>query len=83
MALPNPFPEVNFTISSNGITIKSDYLDGPRFVPFVKPGRLPFLYFNQSVDKYGLTITCDRFEYAQFIHFDTTPEIAALKSLTI
>ena len=71
MALPyGSLPEVNFTVSPGGITITSDCLNGPRFLPFDKPGKDRFIWFDHSIHRGGMTITCDRFKSTQYIYFD-------------
>ena len=81
--LRQSLPEVNFTISESGITITSDYLERPRFLAFVKPGKNEHITLYHSIRKDGMTIICDRLQYATFIDFDTTPETTALKFLKI
>ena len=69
------FPEVDFKISSTGITILCSRLYTPRFVPFDVKGRCECcksdgaeLDFVITID--GITIYCTRLQKPRFIPFD-------------
>ena len=69
------FPEVDFKISSTGITILCTRLYTPRFVPFDIKGRCECcksdgaeLDFVITID--GITIYCTRLQKPRFIPFD-------------
>jgi hypothetical protein len=69
-------PEVDFSISTSGITIRSDRLTTPRFVPFDTAGKCrqcrsdtAEIDFVVSTD--GMNIFCSRMKEEKYIPFDT------------
>lgn len=72
--------EAEFNISSTGITVHSERLSTPRFLPFDQPGRChqcrsTDLEIDYVVTKEGITVFCNRIKGTRFIHFDAVYEL--------
>jgi hypothetical protein len=73
---PSPIiPEVDFSVSATGITITSDRLMTPKFVPFDIAGRCTtcksdVVEIDYSVTPNGVTIQCPRLKSVKYVIFD-------------
>jgi hypothetical protein len=68
-------PLVNIAVAASGITISSQRLNTPRFLPFDYPGRCKScksseLDVDHIVTKEGITLYANRIRGAKFIPFD-------------
>lgn len=73
-------PEVDFAITSSGITLTSERLTTPRFLPFDHPGKCRECKSSEaSVDfmvcKEGVTIFSDRIRGSRFVRFDAVHDL--------
>ena len=78
--------EVDFKLSSDGVTIFCPYLYTPRFCQFDTKGRCPTcksdnVEIDYTVQREGVTIYCSRMKKEKFIKFDT--EIGSVKDKAI
>ena len=68
-------PDIDFSLNTNGITIYSEFLNTPRFVPFDNKGRCnrcksDNVEFDFAVHDTGIIIYCSRFKKEVFVAFD-------------
>ncbi|KAL3094420.1 hypothetical protein niasHT_025896 [Heterodera trifolii] len=68
-------PAVNFTLSSNGITVASERLSTPRVIPFDIPSKCRHCKSTEAemdymVTKDGVTVWCTRINGTAFVPFD-------------
>ncbi|KAL3117480.1 hypothetical protein niasHT_005551 [Heterodera trifolii] len=68
-------PSVNFTLSSNGITVSSERLSTPRVIPFDIPSKCRHCKSTEAemdymVTKDGVTVWCTRINGTAFVPFD-------------
>nr|CAD2160369.1 unnamed protein product [Meloidogyne enterolobii]CAD2205853.1 unnamed protein product [Meloidogyne enterolobii] len=68
-------PEVEFNFTTNGITLTSERISTPRFIPFENGGRCrecksTEVELDFIVTKEGVTIYCTRFSAPRFVPFD-------------
>nr|CAD2180170.1 unnamed protein product [Meloidogyne enterolobii] len=68
-------PEVEFSITSIGITLSSSRLSTPRFVPYDQAGRCrecksTEVELDFAITKEGVTTWCTRFSGSRFVPFD-------------
>uniref|UniRef100_A0A914L8F6 Uncharacterized protein n=1 Tax=Meloidogyne incognita TaxID=6306 RepID=A0A914L8F6_MELIC len=68
-------PEVEFSITSIGITLSSSRLSTPRFVPYDQAGRCrecksTEVELDFAITKEGVTTWCTRFAGSRFVPFD-------------
>jgi len=68
-------PEVDFNVTTNGITITSERITTPRFIPFEHGGRCrecksTEVELDFIVTKEGVTIYCTRLSTPRLVPFD-------------
>nr|CAD2177210.1 unnamed protein product [Meloidogyne enterolobii] len=68
-------PEVDFNLTTNGITLTSERISTPRFIPFEHGGRCrecksTEVELDFIVTKEGVTIYCTRLSIPRFVPFD-------------
>jgi hypothetical protein len=73
-------PEAEFSITGNGITISSERLTTPRFIPFDINGKCrecksTELELDFVVTKEGVTLFCSRNKQSRFLPFDAVYEL--------
>ena len=73
-------PEIEFSINSHGITIFSDNLNTPRFIPFDQKGRCNAcksdnVEVDYAIHDTGVILYCSRIKKEVFIQFDKYPMI--------
>jgi len=73
-------PYIEFTLNSYGITIFSDYLNTPRFIPFDQKGRCSTckndnVEIDYAIHDGGVVLFCSRIKKEVFIQFDKYPLI--------
>jgi hypothetical protein len=73
-------PEAEFSITGNGITITSERLTTPRFIPFdingkCKECKSTELELDIVVTKEGVTLFCSRNKQSRFLPFDAIYEL--------
>jgi hypothetical protein len=73
-------PEAEFSITGNGITITSERLTTPRFIPFDINGKCrecksTELELDFVVTKEGITLFCSRNKQSRFLPFDAVYEL--------
>jgi hypothetical protein len=76
----NILPQVDFNVSSIGITIISERLSIPRFIPFDMGGKCRECKSTEAeidfiISKEGATICCNRFNGPKFVPFDCVYEL--------
>nr|CAD2206018.1 unnamed protein product [Meloidogyne enterolobii] len=75
MKYPKLLPEVEFNISSTGITISSVRYTTPRFLPYDQGGKCrkcksTEVELDFIIVKEGVVVYCTRFEGSRFVPFD-------------
>ena len=75
MKYPKILPEVEFNISSTGITISSIRYTTPRFIPYDQGGKCrkcksTEVELDFIIVKEGVVVYCTRFEGSRFVPFD-------------
>jgi hypothetical protein len=73
-------PEIEFSVNSFGVTIFSNYLNTPRFVPFDHKGRCTQcksdnVDLDYAIHDTGVILYCSRLKKELFIHFDRAPMV--------
>lgn len=77
----SPMPTIDFTVTSNGITIFSDkYLKTPRFVPFDLAGKCQLcksdaVDLDYVIQPYGCIFYCNRLKRERFVPFDISAKM--------
>uniref|UniRef100_A0A914I335 Uncharacterized protein n=1 Tax=Globodera rostochiensis TaxID=31243 RepID=A0A914I335_GLORO len=72
-------PSVNFSITSNSITVASERLSTPRVIPFDIPGKCRHCKSTEGdmdymVTKEGVTVWCSRINGPAFVPFSPSPQ---------
>jgi len=73
---PKIFPEVEFNVTTSGITISSPRFNTPRFIPYEQGGRCRTCKSTEVeldfiIVKEGVVVYCTRFEGSRFAPFDS------------
>jgi hypothetical protein len=73
-------PEIDFSISSSGLTLRSKRFNTPRFVPYEATGkckecRSDTVELDFVISQQGVTLFCSRIKGEQFVKFDKTNEL--------